>query len=175
MLRKAKFTIEGVGTYEGFTDGSTWNGYAMPLFTKEVADKLAKVLVEAGNKAEYTEKVDGYHIHLHGADEEENEWYYGLLMGDKRLYPIGGGSWIWDEAEDKRTFYEELEDFKDHLHKTVEPMYISDAPLEELPVVEITLEGKSIKIPLNADLYESLVTIMDEEQKYTDKPKGENE
>src|SRR5262245_59270756 len=40
-LRPGQFAIEDhVGPYPGYTNGRTWNGWACPLFPREVADQI---------------------------------------------------------------------------------------------------------------------------------------
>ena len=39
-FRKGRFSVEGGDAFDGFTDGRVWNGWACPLATEAVAEKL---------------------------------------------------------------------------------------------------------------------------------------
>ena len=42
-IKKAYFSIDGdYRFYEGYHYGTNWNGWAMPYFTKEIADEIVK-------------------------------------------------------------------------------------------------------------------------------------
>ena len=57
-MRKTKFNIDNnENIYEGYTYGDTWNGWACPYFTKEVADQMTKDYEEA---MYYEERLDAY-------------------------------------------------------------------------------------------------------------------
>src|SRR5690242_10595176 len=51
LYRKAKFAIEGVdGVFEGWTDGTTWNGWAKPRFELAAALGVGEALGAAYDK-----------------------------------------------------------------------------------------------------------------------------
>ena len=100
-MRKAKFTIDGFdAVFEGYTDGTYWNGWAKPWFTKEVGDRIVKANNSVNGLAyhmSYNAKTDSF-IRL---DEDfEPEVYQGVDIDGLHLYPIGNMCWIWDEYYD---------------------------------------------------------------------------
>lgn len=173
-LRKARFTLDGmtdtIGVFEGYTfisEKNRWNGWAIPYFTKEVADKIAESMMERSNDVvKYRKDLNGYLAVLEGSSDLEQ--FSAETIDGMELYSLGGGSWVWEELEDLT-----YEQFEQHLHDTVEQLdYFGANP--DVVDVKIEVNGKSIEIPLNADLYESLVQIMKDEIEYK-KQSGGNE
>ena len=106
-MRKTKFNIcDDERIYEGYTDGTLWNGWACPWFTKEVTEQIMQDLNKEGVKTEYDEERDSYIVHQ--ADDIDDV-FDGVDVstedGFKHLYPIGAWCWIWDEVQ--------VEDFED--------------------------------------------------------------
>lgn len=110
MLHKSLFTIDGIDAiFEGYTDGTHWNGWAKPWFTKKVADNIMRI-INKNNCAEvngdimyYVEKTDMIVYDksaLDPDDEEINEHFQGKDIGGKHLYPIGNMCWVWDDIAD---------------------------------------------------------------------------
>lgn len=52
-FRKGRFSAEGGETFDGFTDGRVWNGWACPLATEAVAEKLLQSCCD-GDTLTYT-------------------------------------------------------------------------------------------------------------------------
>lgn len=162
--RKALFEIDGWDVaFEGYSFYERWNGWAVPYFTKEVADKLAIKLTNQGEHTVYDEERDAYIVTF---DElEEPEVFPAEDIDGMKLYSIGGCSWCWDIVEPPTDYLTELERFEEHIHDTVEELdVLSETP--EVPDVTIEVDGQSITMPLNADLYESIVELMQNEIKY---------
>ena len=100
-MRKTRFVIDtNEKTYEGYTDGTLWNGWECPWFTKEVADEMIRDFIKEGGKAKYDLETDSYTFLgenwgdedvFDGSDVETED---GIL----HLYPIGAWCWIWDEV-----------------------------------------------------------------------------
>ena len=100
-MRKTKFTIcDDERIYEGYTDGTLWNGWECPWFTKEVTEQIMQDLNKDGVETEYDDERDSYIVYqvdgepdvFDGVDVITND-------GIQRLYPIGAWCWIWDEAQ----------------------------------------------------------------------------
>jgi len=89
-VRKGRFSIDGGEIFEGYTDGATWNGFAMPMFTREVAERV----------------IDKYNNY-----DGQPGGYTGYPFNDPSIvvdpdtkkailvYGIGSGGWVWEEEE----------------------------------------------------------------------------
>ena len=87
MMQKSMFTIDGIeAMFEGHTDGSHWNGWACPYFTKEVADQTMTC----------SEPMMTYDTYTYVIDEDNTYYFQGMDIDGIHLYPIGNGSWVWD-------------------------------------------------------------------------------
>ena len=100
QFRAAEFNIDDV--YEepipGYTTGTLWNGWAMPVFEKEAVMKLAQV----GSDITFDEEKDTFIVDM-GEDVDDDcrfEEYVGFdisFEGElKHVYAIGDG-WCWNE------------------------------------------------------------------------------
>lgn len=150
-MHKNVFTIDGFrGAYIGYTDGSTWNGWAMPYFEKEEALQVMQGFNEcAQSPMQYDEIYDQFYMF----DEDAMEidiWTRQKFITDhgiKYLYGIGSGAWTWDKEScksiaafieelfwdydfeiDKQVTAEKLKDFK--LFKSVLTILRSDVDAE---------------------------------------------
>ena len=67
----------------------------MPYFEKEEADRVAKI-----HACTYSPSKDAYEFEQDNVDEV----FEGLMIetadGARKVYSIGGGTWIWDKADD---------------------------------------------------------------------------
>ena len=110
MFRRARFALldgEPV-SLAGFTDGTTWNGWARPRFTREAADALVELWkrgypVGNGLHAEYDGATDSYVFAAEGTSNRA-EWdaFPGediVVEGQRvHVYAIGAGCWTWEEV-----------------------------------------------------------------------------
>jgi len=107
-FRPGRFCIDGLpGTYEGFTRGETWNGFAVPYFplaeARRVADDYAAQPAGLDGLTEAEYKADRDLIRLY--DPSSDEWdEYGPVEvddetghGPRALYPVGAQYWTWEE------------------------------------------------------------------------------
>jgi hypothetical protein len=106
-LRKSTFTIEDRLFCDGYTAGHTWNGWARPYFTREVGDQIVADWIAPGAPtlhAHYDADTDTFFFADDSAWPMEPETFPGethLVDGrPMTLYPIGNGSWIWDEIRE---------------------------------------------------------------------------
>jgi hypothetical protein len=99
-MRKTKFNIcDNERVYEGYTDGSLWNGWECPWFTKEVAEQIMQDLNRDGVETEYNERTDEYIVKpIDDVEDVFEGEYVDTEDGCKILYPIGAWCWIWDEV-----------------------------------------------------------------------------
>ena len=108
-FRPARFTVDGLpGTYDGFTRGNTWNGFAVPFFPLAEACRVADDYaaqpagLDGQTRAEYDEGRDI--VRLYDPSSEEWDEYGpakiddGTGRGPRALYSIGGHYWTWEEV-----------------------------------------------------------------------------
>ncbi len=96
-------TVEGVGTYEGFTSGQHWNGWECPSFEKDVAQKLLNDVIKANEygKVSFDEKKDTFFLENDGDDTEDWQGFdIKTDEGIKHVYGIGSHSWVWSKVTD---------------------------------------------------------------------------
>ncbi|MHC1769474.1 MAG: hypothetical protein AB9869_35185 [Verrucomicrobiia bacterium] len=101
LWRRARFEIEGVEkTFEGWTDGTLWNGWAKPYFEFGEAEKLMTALNDP--MCSYDAAQDRF-VTKSSSGEDES-WTAEVIagLGGTRLkvYGIGAGAWVWDEEKD---------------------------------------------------------------------------
>lgn len=98
LWRTSCFSLEGIeGVFKGWTNGQLWNGWEMPLFEFQEAQKLITALNDL--KVGYDLAKDVF-IATNG-DAEDEVWPAQLItaLGPNhiKVYPIGAGSWCWEE------------------------------------------------------------------------------
>lgn len=108
MLRKTLFTIDGTeAIFEGYTDGSHWNGWACPWFTKEVAEEIMRINNAYYTFGEWQMRYDAEQdAFVREYEDEEPDIFQGKDINGKHLYPIGNMCWVWDdlaEYQNKQT------------------------------------------------------------------------
>lgn len=99
--RLAKVSINGETPVEAYVRNDTWNGHALPYFTKENALKLAEAVEAAGESLTFDEARNAF---LFKADMLEPEEVYEAVTiatddGPVEVYGIGAFNWAW-EVED---------------------------------------------------------------------------
>ena len=107
------FEIDSImgNVFQGYkTLGSSqWNGFAIPYFTKRVAETILATMVKAGTikRWHYDPKQDAFIV----ADIYDDDYTYTTYKGvatinqDGHLimvYSIGGYEWVWSERTDKQ-------------------------------------------------------------------------
>lgn len=99
IYRRAQFEFEGCDTrFDGWSDGTAWNGWARPMFDFQTAQQILTALAPGWR---YDEQSDEF-ITPNGDGDES--WPAATVElpdgGAAKLYPIGAGSWIWDENDE---------------------------------------------------------------------------
>lgn len=97
MLESAFEIDDNIAIYDGYTDGTHWNGWACPWFTKETAleivDAYNALMPDNELRAIYNETEDTFIFY--GYDEAETEEFKGkdsTINGKTlHLYPVGYG------------------------------------------------------------------------------------
>ena len=103
-LRESEFylDVDPETTFQGYTTGDRWNGWACPYFEKDVAEKIAEHYTELHRYdnedeywAEYVSAEDAFAFH---DDQGEEPRMFGPVeIDDTKLYPIGAYCWTWAE------------------------------------------------------------------------------
>lgn len=96
-----------------YTDGSRWNGWACPWFTRDEAMKIVEAFNERkADSALYDKEHDaflfaGEEMTLAESEEYdmvdvyESQQVEVAIIGPVGLYPIGNGGWVWEIVEDE--------------------------------------------------------------------------
>ena len=96
---KGTFCIEDGTKYKGYTFHRRWNGWEMPMFTKEVAEQIYKEAKCECFDYSYNEEKDCF-IEIDTEYPDEPSEMKGSMVktvdGELKLYSVGNG-WIWSE------------------------------------------------------------------------------
>lgn len=103
---RADFTLDAmvkngyVGPLKGWTTGELWNGWAVPYFEYEEAERVVEEVAAAELQGRYDRDRDAFVF----VNENEQEQEYAAEsidtpQGQRKAYPIGAREWIWDFAE----------------------------------------------------------------------------
>jgi len=96
LLRPAKVCLDEGPDYDCMLSPTTWNGWAMPGFTKEQAD----IFCETHPDTVYDAAQDAYVATSEDDDPEDGpEVYEAIECDGLKLYPIGAGCWTWNYPE----------------------------------------------------------------------------
>jgi hypothetical protein len=101
-LKKAWFTIDGLedNSYEGYTEGQTWNGWQCPLFELDVALQIAKDLNqvngEIDSKIVFDEKTHEFINEDYEYPKEQWESFAASEYEGKKLFALGSYGWCWE-------------------------------------------------------------------------------
>lgn len=97
-LTPATFTLAGEGNFAGIHDPSdTWNGYANPLFTLEVAREIADLVAEQnGDDVEdvLTVHDDGRVTYFY-AEDGETETMPTVVVDGVTYFAVMNFAWCW--------------------------------------------------------------------------------
>lgn len=86
--RAAAFTIDNEDVYPGLTDGTDWNGFACPLFAREVIER--QIADSPGVPLVYDARADAFVY-------DGEEIFEGEDVDGTTYYAVGAGSWVWCE------------------------------------------------------------------------------
>ena len=114
-MKKTLFTMDAYPehlSFEGFTFGERWNGWACPYFTKEQGLKLIDAQNELVNYCvksgvpfftlKFDEEKDAFIIgYFDSIDDEDAQFedYEAVVREGVKLYAIGAYSWCWYELK----------------------------------------------------------------------------
>ncbi len=98
VFTSGTFSIDGMeGEFEGWSDGTFWNGWEKPCFTHEVAERI---LEASGYHWSHNAATDEFTVVT--SDEDEPELFSGQAIqlgdgGSVTAYFVGAGAWIWEK------------------------------------------------------------------------------
>jgi len=98
LFRRGKFTLADIeASFEGWSNGEFWNGWEMPRFELAVCREILRSLGDGQGR--FDEKAD---VFVTVSNEDEETWSaeeITITDGSRiKVYPLGAGSWIWEEA-----------------------------------------------------------------------------
>ncbi len=92
---KIRVTIDDEQVFNAWSFGEEWNNWAVPYFEKEEADKVVAV-----HNCLYNQAIDSYEYEQDGQVDTFESLTIKTEEGDKKVYAIGSGEWIWDLVND---------------------------------------------------------------------------
>jgi hypothetical protein len=101
--KASRFSLDGIeGVFEGWARGQLWNGWEMPCFEFQEAQKLIGALHEP--KVEYDSARDLFTTRDTGDEDEAWLAQSITVLGPSqvKVYPIGAGSWCWEEVSNEQ-------------------------------------------------------------------------
>jgi hypothetical protein len=104
-FQRARFTIDSLPNriFEGFTDGDTWNGWACPYFTHDIAITILQAARDNGYEWAYEAEIDTFLAkHRDDGNDFEPERFEGIRVTvdekDLVVYGIGTYTWTWMQS-----------------------------------------------------------------------------
>jgi hypothetical protein len=100
-ITTATFTLAGEGSFVGIHDPSdTWNGFANPMFTLEVAREIAKLVAEQnGDDVEDVLTVhDDGRVTYYYAEDGETETMPTAVINGTTYHAVMNWAWCWEVA-----------------------------------------------------------------------------
>ena len=104
-IHTAKFVMDSLPEmiFEGYSDGSDWNGWACPLFLKSEAERILAASEANGFRWHYDREQDAFTVRSDDDSEDSApEIFAGTTVNingnEIRLYGVGAYSWIWEET-----------------------------------------------------------------------------
>ena len=104
--RSARFVVDGIEEeFAGFTAGDFWNGWACPVFTRQVAEQVLAASETNGYRWQYNPASNAFEVrHEDDPEDYEPQIFNGVTVTFEDghsidVYAIGAYSWTWTEAE----------------------------------------------------------------------------
>lgn len=100
----SEFCLDAIqGVFEGYTDGTTWNGWVCPYFTKGVAEQILSASEVNGYSHSYDEQQRGFIVQHRDDLDLTPEVFLAqeIEVNDQKLevFPIGSFFWSWESVE----------------------------------------------------------------------------
>lgn len=106
-FEKAAFCIDSIPGihFDGYHDGSDWNGFACPYFEYQKAEQILQASEKNGFNWTYNEQEDAFKVRSSiDPIEYEPEIFQGEMItfqsNQIKVYPIGAYSWIWGVCDE---------------------------------------------------------------------------
>jgi len=103
---KTTFVIDSLPSesFEGYSNGDNWNGWACPFFNQETAERVLRASERNNYTWQYDEQADAFIVRSSDdpVDYEPEVFTATKVQIDEKslmLYGIGAYSWIWEAAE----------------------------------------------------------------------------
>ena len=104
--RSARFVVDGIQEeFASFTADDFWNGWACPVFTRQVAEQVLTASEANGYRWQYNSVSDAFEVrHEDDPEDYEPQIFNGMTVTLDHghsidVYAIGAYSWTWTEAE----------------------------------------------------------------------------
>lgn len=104
-FQRGKFSIDSLPdtTFEGFTAGETWNGWACPYFMHDGALAVLKASENNGYRWFFDSGTDTFVVsHSEDPDDFEPQRFQAIRINldneDIVVYGIGAFAWIWEQV-----------------------------------------------------------------------------
>lgn len=101
IFTKGLFSLDGETHYEGYNEPDVyWNGFEVPYFTKEIAEKIVSDNSEtlSWNGEVILEKEEGY-------EDEDSDTTEPIVINvngkELKVWCIGGFKWVWSRDMEK--------------------------------------------------------------------------
>ena len=101
IYRRSNFALEGVEeTFSGWSNGELWNGWAMPKFAFDEAQRIIAALNLADGR--FDAPSDAF---ITTMSDDHEVWPAEVIElpdgGSLKAYGVGAGSWIWEECDEE--------------------------------------------------------------------------
>ena len=98
-MHKSEFVIDFLEgqTFEGYTQGEEWNGFACPYFTFQQAQTLVEAWRAAGHNARYDSEADCFAFEIVSGEGSDYDSFPAIEVDGLKVYPVGASCWIWEE------------------------------------------------------------------------------
>lgn len=91
-LHEIQVTLDDGQAFPAWSAGDRWNGFAVPFFTRDVADRVAQAtgLTFVDSSDAYVPEEDDYR-----GDDYRGAIFAGFNRDGMHLYGIGAYEWAW--------------------------------------------------------------------------------
>lgn len=96
---KIRVGLDEGPTFEAYTYGRSWNGWACPWFDRSCGEQVLAWMCADGMGSAWGYDDARRVLWIVMTDGEREEWAPSEI-GGRDLYPIGAGGWCWSEEED---------------------------------------------------------------------------